>query len=546
MESAFYFGYSGTMGSMESVATDMGIEGKFAEGRRAMLELTRLGTEVNDYRKKLELCGKYCLADVKITLEIFQRLGSVADDSDFEQHASPLSREINSRGIPIDVKHVDILLGAVEKFDIESEPLIKELSGGTLKRADLNRVAFMRTWLKTHGLDLPNMQAETIENALAIPDLDKNIHSILMLKKTFSQSSLKKLGSMKATAGEGNRVRGAIQYYGAHTGRDSGRLIQPQNFPRACFGSISEFDEYIEKVKKYVQSKKTTLADLPILEDMPKAVRGLIKAGKGNTFVIADYAQIEARVNAWLAGQSNICEVFKKGEDVYCVMASSIYGKPINKKEHPTERQIGKISCLALQYSMGADKFREAVGKAPYNIKVTEQFAKNVVNKYRLANAKIVGFWKALQDCFYSVIVTKEPVDLALSYAKITIRFSWSDKVKGVRIQLPSGRSLYYPETFVKPGKYGPEIHWLYGYIYGGILCENIVQAVSRDIMVYCTLYKPEGIILKVHDEIVWEVSKKEAKEKVFRNIMTGAGCPPWFPKELIDCEINISERYGK
>lgn len=546
MALAYMKSYSG---AMEKVANELNLPmQKFKEGRRAMLELTRKGREAKNFNEKLMMVGTYCLGDVEITKMIYETLGPFDNGPDnFEDQLWLLTNAMNERGIKVDRAGLMLLLEAVNKFNTQSDKLVQKLSDGVLVRKDLNRTEFFKNYLRSNNVMVENVQRETLEALLSVPDdvISKNLKSLITLKINLSQASIKKIVSMLYTSETSSRVHGALQYHGAHTGRWAGRLIQPQNFPRNTF-SMDEFSEYMGRVKTYVNKKTTTLRDIKILVDMPKALRPLIIADPGKVLVTADYAQIEARVLAWIAGQTDVVKLFERGEDIYCAMASTIYNKKVNKKDHPTERQVGKTAILGLGFGMGADRFKDTVFNQT-GIVINEREAKKVVNIYRTSYDKIEGFWKHVEAAFQSVYKKrKDPLAIVYKSAGVTLWYAWDKNIDGIVVTLPSGRNLYYPQvTLDIVNDWKCDMKYLKGKLYGGLITENIVQSVARDIMGTCMIKMNTGLMLTVHDENVWEVKERPGLAELYEKKIVNS-CPTWFNKKLIKNEIAVERRYGK
>jgi DNA polymerase len=571
MASAYYYGYPG---ALEKVAKAIGLlELKFAAGRRAMLELSRLGKDTKNYKEKLKLCGKYCLGDIRITKKIMERLGFI--DDKFELEIYKISIDMMIKGIGLDIENVQHILQAFYWFNLNADKLVLGVSGKKLKRRDLNRTEFFKNYLGSNGLNVPNIQKLTLENAVIDLGIKlkkskskklKNLIDLIKLRLTLSKASVKKLTTMSGMASVDGRAYGALRYYGAHTGRYSGRGFQPHNMPRETFEDKG-LKSYLSRCKVIVTKKAPAMGDLDLITEMPKTLRRLIIAPPKKTLVRADYSQIEARVIAWLAGEVALCDIFKKGEDVYCKFAERIYNKRVTKKDKK-ERQVGKTAVLGLGFGMGFMRFIEQLKKDD-GIEIAPQESKRVVNVFRSSYPKIAGFWGVVEKLFRIAISQgklpekkRQEVKLSLSYAGVTLKFGWSDKVEGVYITLPAGRSLYYPYSYIhyptlidgvaysykdKMAAKNGVIYYGSDSTYGASLTENIVQAIARDIMVFAMKNIP-GSIFTVHDELIFELpeSKSNLKTIVKKMKTVGVGCPKWFDSDLIAVDIVKGERYGK
>jgi len=583
MASAYYYGYPG---ALEKVAKAMKFsELKFAAGRQAMLTLSRLGKEAPNYSEKLNLVGQYCLGDVEILKKIMQSLGYI--DDELEREIYLISMRMTIKGIAIDREGVRTILNAFHFFSTNSDDLVSKLSDGAMTRSDLNRVAFFRDYLQDQGLNAPNCQKGTLEKLLTsleetlkklkpyfnkrkipgkevnaiipynintkqlkgselkpIYDKIKNLRNLIQFRMILGKASINKLVTMDAMSSVTGRASGALQYHGAHTGRFSGRGFQPQNIPNKTL-SDEELVSYFTKCGKLVSKKSPALSDLPLIEDMPKTLRRLLIAEKGKILVMADYKQIEARVIAWLAGQEDLCREFEKKEaDIYSQFAETIYNHPVNKDDHPDERQVGKVGILGLGFGMGNimyNSFCDTVQRMT-GIFIEPEEGNRIVELYRQTYHRIAGFWPLVEKMFRLAINFKKTFELELSYSGVTLFFGWEKKIDGVFIQLPAGRKLYYPNCFISPKD---DIHYLDKKVYGGLLSENITQAVARDIMTWA-MKKLPGAILTVHDELVWELPLAKADLKTITHKLRTIACPAWFDKNLIGIDIKKGVRYDK
>lgn len=295
---------------------------------------------------------EYCMTDS----EAEDNLGMVVEDLPAAEFAVwVLDQRINRRGVYVDMEAV---LAALYLVDIIKTNLETELRTLTDNKVETGtQTARMLEWFNSQGVNLDNLQAGTIENYLdqnkeVVKRTGKNwlpdaVVRVMEIRQQLSRASTSKLIKFKDCTTMDSRIRGLLQYHGAGTGRWAGRLVQPQNFPR---GSVKDMDLLIATIK---------LRDIDILtahygdpmEAIASALRGMFIATPGKKLYVADFAAIEARVVMWLAGQMDALEAFHKfdrgeGPDIYCVTASKIYQRPIDKKKDPDERQLGKITVL--------------------------------------------------------------------------------------------------------------------------------------------------------------------------------------------------------
>jgi DNA polymerase len=237
----------------------------------------------------------------------------------------------------------------------------------------------------------------------------------------------------------------------------------------------------------------------------------------------------------WLASEEEALGVFERGEDIYCVMATAIYGYPCYKDTHPAERAMGKIAVLGLGYQMGWRKFKEQCANA--GVDISDEFAQQVVDAYRAKFWRIRDMWRQQED---SAIEAVRHPGLRVECGAVT----WVQEGRFLFCELPSGRRLAYPDpevrmkmtpwdelrpalTFMGVDK---NFNWSRQQTYGGMLVENITQAVARDLMAYgllqCArsgLYVP---ILTVHDELIAEAKRHTGNVHEFERLM--ASVPGW------------------
>lgn len=312
-------------------------------------------------------------------------------------------------------------------------------------------------------------------------------------------------------------------YYGGHTGRWSGtEKLNPQNL-----GSRGH----------------------PLVN----AVRHILIAPEGQTLVIADASQIEARVLAWIAGQWDLVEQFANGEPIYCRFAEKVLGRRVRKPKaggipeveaaHKQARnEVGKVGILGCGYGMGASKMSTQYGTDP-------TLAESIVNTYRKEHEKITRFWRDIEGAFRYTAKYKRECALP--------RGLWFHSEEGcdVIITLPSGRECKYHNVRVRPGGYGDEITVFnhrekkWDHFWGGHLTENVVQAMSRDILWYgIDGMEQDGypVALHCHDELIACVPEDDGEQALGRAIGHLSTRPSWGPDLPLAAEGVVSKRYGE
>lgn len=528
----------------------------------------------------LEL-GEYCKQDIRSEKEL---AWAVKDLPPAEYDVWVLDCEINERGVFVDidaVKAAEKIRAAVEE---RLTARLGEITGGAVNSgSELDK---MKTWLHSQGCHLDDLQADTIDAALArfksngLNEKDP-CYELLKIRQTLSRASAKKLAKFISMRCKDGRIRGLLAYHGASTGRWAGRGLQPQNFPRP--------DEDIMSVIKNAKGKADAQASMEFLismildcdEDMletfygdpmnaiASALRGFIIAEPGNELYVADFSAIEARVLAWVAGEQWKLDAFagidrgegyKGAKDIYLATASMVYGYPcLTKETHAKERQVGKVCELAFGYQGGVGAWR----KFDDSDKWTDEEVDEKKRGWREAHENVVQLWYGLEEAAVNAVLLKKPC----RYRTITYAVVQSDVGPWLACKLPNGRCLWYynPRVVKVPLPYGRNGEWRYqleyegkdnkkggawGRIrtYGGMLTENVVQAISRDLMVEAMFRVTEAgypIILTVHDEIIAERKKGAGGSgKEFNDLMSVV--PPWAKGLPISVAGYVGERYRK
>lgn len=452
---------------------------------------------------------------------------------------------MNERGLPLDldmVRTAQRVLGAIEE---RIHDRVKELTGGLAPtQVDALR-EFMNSELDS---DLLSLQAKELKDRLhgkGAP-LDPRAAELISLRLEASRVSTKKLARMLQVVCRDGRARGMFLFYGAHTGRYSGRLIQPQNFPRGEL-KVHEFYAVFDALMLGDADVLALLYEKP-LTTLSFVMRGFIAAIAGRRFVVGDYSAIEARVLNWLAGQDDVVAAYFRGEDLYKVMASVVFQIPISQV-NSEQRRIAKQIVLGCGYGMGYAKFVDYCEKQ--DIYITLDFAKMAVGAYRAKHDRVVKLWGDVER--YAIEAVRSGRHLRLR----NLGFF----VDGIYfcIRLPSGRLLRYPypELGVKQ-VYGEnkvqlsfmtEWHgrWVRETTYGGKLVENIVQGIAYDLMAHGMLNAEEAdypTCGTVHDELIAEMPDGVGSHKEYEQIISAP--PPWAQGCPVGAEGFESRRYRK
>lgn len=469
--------------------------------------------------EKWELFKEYCRQDVVTERAILQRL-SLFPMPEEEQKLWELDIRMNAFGVRVDTGLIE---GALYIGEISRERLLREAVEIT-GLENPNSTQQLMKWLEENDVQTDNLRKATVAELLEGHNPD-DVQRMLEIRQQLGKTSVKKYAAMEAARGEGDRVRGLTQYYGANrTGRWAGRLVQLQNLPR---NYIKTLDYARETVKKKNFDGLQLLYD-NVPDTLSQLIRTAFIPSEGHKFVVADFSAIEARVIAWLAGEQWVNEVFATHGKIYEATASQMFGVPVEKivKGNPEYelRQKGKVATLALGYQGGVNSL---VSMGALNMGLTEEELPDIVVRWRQANPRIKDMWFAMEQTAFAVMQTAQP------QATHGIIFALEgDLVYGqsfLTMKLPSGRKLFYPRPFLKENQFGKlAIHyytvgqqskkWEVASTYGGKLTENIVQAIARDCLAE-TLRRIDArglqVVFHVHDEVIIDAPTDMTVEEI-------------------------------
>ncbi len=410
----------------------------------------------------------YCIMDVLAEEGINATLRDLAPK---EQEVWFLDQKINAYGINVDWEAVTKAMILLEKATVRENERLTELTHGMATKVTQREAIF--EWVQISGVNIPDLQKETLETWVNKPEVPENVRQVLEIRRNHKTSTAKYKALLDSKCSDG-RIRDTLMYHGAHTGRWTGRLVQFQNLPR---GDVKDMEALVADLKSLVFHELETKYG-NVMTSLSWAIRGMIIPSPGMEFFVSDYAAVEARVLFWMADETKGIDIFKRGEDIYVDMAKDIYKKPINKKEHPKERQLGKTAILGLGFGMGANKFVATCEKQ--KIELSESFAKEVVGIYRNKFTKVVDFWYGVEACAIQAVKTKKPI-----YYRRLVFFMHQ---RFLFIKLPSGRCIAYcePRVRFKETPWGelketlfywgvnPKTkQWQITHTYGGALTEN-------------------------------------------------------------------------
>lgn len=524
----------GLPGHLDAVAKVMGLkEQKMKEGKALIRYFSKpcRATKANEGRtrnlphhdrEKWEQYKHYCKRDVEVEREIRRKLAPFPM-TDKEQKLWELDQRINDRGIKLDKVLVEHAIKCDEDYQ---QKLLKEAINLT-ELENPNSPVQLKGWLKDkHGVEVESLSKDAVAELLEEADVAE-VKQLLVLRQEMSKTSVKKYEAMVRAMRKDERAGGLLQYYGANrTGRWAGRLIQIQNLPRNSMDDLHLARELLragdyETLELLFDSVPDTLSQL---------VRTAFTPSPGHRLIVSDFSAIEARVIAWLAGETWVTETFKGHGKIYEMTASRMFGVPLENisKGNPEYelRAKGKIAVLACGYqgSVGA-----LVAMGATRMGLDEGELKGIVDAWRRANPNIVKFWYEVEDAAIRAVKGRTTVSM-----QHNLKFYYKSGMLFIR--LPPGRNLVYVkpriemdhrfnrEKLTYEGMEQTTKSWGRIDTYGGRLVENIVQATARDCLAEALLRLDERgfkIVAHIHDEVVLDVPIGESSLDGVNRIMS-------------------------
>lgn len=485
---------------------------------------------------------------------------------------------LNWRGLRVDVPTVKKITAIMAE---ESTTKLKELDALTMGLVTSpNSRKSVLAFLELEGIELPNLQAKTVDDFLTGFKLSGDMHRLLEIRKALSMASTKKYQSFLNRASDDDRVRDILLYHGASTGRDTGTGVQPHNFPRGLI-KINKNRPYAA-VENVIECDAETLRllygeSLGIL--FSALLRNMIIPTAGHELYVADFSKVEVAVIWWLADNESGLKVLRNDLDPYKYQASANTGKPyIAISDESEDRQLGKAQVLGCGFGMGGPKFQKTAWDL-YRLKLTLKQSREAVRSYREANPRVPELWKEYERA--AIDVVKKGGEVRAGKCRFIydpkryyggIRFLW--------VELPSGRRLAYAdpqiawrvrqyevieidpktgeerlvqkvsnpmETLEFWGVNSKTKKWVIERTWGGTLAENITQATARDLMMPGMVrLEKRGYrgLLMVHDEGITEKPTDTGSIDEFVDILCGV--PPWAGGMPISAKGWIGPRYRK
>lgn len=472
----------------------------------------------SDAPEKWEQFKTYCKRDVDVEMQIRKKLKNYPIP-DREQVLYCMDQRINDRGIRVDTQMVGQAIACDLLYKEAAAKRAYELSG----LENPNSVSQLKGWLSDKGIEVDSLAKDTVTELVG--KTEGEVSELLKIRLAMSKTSVKKYEAIERAVCDG-RVHGLLQFYGANrTGRWAGRLVQIHNLPQNHM-------EDLELARSLVKEGRFDLVEL-LYPSTPEVLSELIRtafvAKPGCRFIISDFSAIEARVLAWMSGEAWRLRVFSTHGKIYEASASAMFGVPIEEigKTSPL-RQKGKIAELALGYggSVGA-----LVSMGATKMGLSEEELPDLVSQWRLANPHITEFWWKVDAAAFKAVKERCTVQMD------RLLFEYRGGI--LFIHLPSGRKLSYVKPRLELNRFGREgityegvgesKKWTRIETYGPKMVENIVQAVSRDILAEAMLRLEKAgfdIVMHVHDEVVLEVPEGVSSVEEVNELM--AVNPSW------------------
>jgi DNA polymerase len=477
----------------------------------------------------LKTYGEYCKNDVDLTFRLFQELSSAFPEEELElidmtlrMFTEPVFEVddalLQNRLTEVQMEKSDLLKGLMEKLKCDTEEDVRKKLASNQQFAAIlkeNNVEPPMKVSKTTGKDTYAL-AKNDEGFLALTELEdpfiQQLCSVrLGTKSTIEESRIERFIDI------GKRNSGLLpiplKYYGAHTGRWAG------------------FD-------------KVNFQNLPSRDKKKKALKNAVVAPDGHIVINCDSSQIEARILVWLAGQDDVVEQFRKGEDVYSIFASDVYGRPVSKAD-PVERFVGKTCILGLGYGTGALKLQHTLKTTPPGAVIDEEESKRIVGVYRAKNHAVIDLWREGDEAIKTMADWGNTKPFYYGQHRCLT-------VTGEGVRLPNGLYIRYPglkyDTSEAKGKYvyfsrkGPVSLW------GGTLVENVVQALARIVVgqQMLEIKKRYPVKLTVHDAAVVVIPEAQKDEALAYIVERMSEPPAWASGLPVACEAKFAQSYGE
>lgn len=527
----------GIPGDLEGAGAAMRLKvQKDKEGHKLMLKLSKPKkpskkdptTRITD-PALMDRLAEYCIRDVDTEVELFLRLPPLHPK---ERQFWCLNQRMNFRGFAVDR---ELVLGALRLINLEAVRLdrqVSEVTGGKLNSARQRNEVLK--YVKRHGINLPDLRAQTVKEFLDQHQptaKTAKAFQLLQIRDAISRSSTAKYAAFEMRSRSDGRARDNTIFFGAHTGRDAGTGLQPQNLPSLASPSLknsgikqSDVEAGLELIRNVDRHAIEALFPKP-MELYASALRSCIVAPKGSILEVGDFATIEVRVLFWLANEQFGLKQIIEGHDLYCEMAGKIYGEDAEEikkaykagdKEAATMRQLGKQTVLGGGFGIGLGGEKFQLTAKTYGMDISLDIAQAAVKAYRDLYPRVPIFWTNIERAAMAAI--KNPgkryrlghIVWQMEGSRLTCTLPIGRKLSYFGARIAMENTVYGPKPTMEylgvrsPSKVFGRIH-----TWGGKLTENVVQGVARDCLYESLLaFETEGKrlpVLAVHDEIVCE-----------------------------------------
>lgn len=475
---------------------------------------------------------EYCKRDVEVERAIHHCCSwyinkNTAMDAEWRNYA--IDQGINDYGVAVDL----ILTHSARALAGDNKPAVIAKMRAITGLANPVSNAQLKRWLSTRlGHNVYTLNKESIPAIIKEANTlgDDDIIEVLDLRATASKTSVSKYTRITNMVCDDGRLRGLLSFYGTRTGRWASKGVQLHNLPQNHLPMLDD-------ARRLARSGDDVMLSLIYGDLMPvlsQLIRTVFVPTDNKTFIVCDFAAVEARILAWLAGETWVIKAFEANKDIYCETASMMFGVPVGKHGPNAElRQKGKVAVLALGYGGSIGALARMGGD---RLGMTENEMTDIVKKWRATNKQIVSLWRAIEQSVIKVCTTGKSASVHLAGGQMLV-VTYHPEADTVNITLPSGRLLSYrqmtyngkEQTLSYMGLNQQTGVWGNISTHGGKLVENITQAVGRDLLANVIAQIDAAglhIVLHVHDEVVVEADDPAAVIPVIEQIF--AQGPAW------------------
>lgn len=550
---------AGYPGGLDPVVRALGLEGKSDEGKRALKLLYRAKQVDDEYvypygtQPLWESMLRYNVRDVLMLERVYQEVGAFGEPSVIR-----VNNTINRRGCPIDRQFATAVADLWAEYQHTATDRVAELTDGAITAEGIKSPAKCKAWLAARGFPVASVERKYLAELLADPegmfgDTDHpavaNVIEALLTRQAATRATAAKVNKVLSVVDTDDRVRNMFVYHGAHTGRWSSRDLQLHNMPRGVECDTGAILAAYEQGRLTLDAVRAAAKGARIDDVLVSLMRPIIRAPRGKRLVIIDYATVEARGVAWLAGERAMLDIFvDPKKDIYLDMAGRLYGRECTRADK-AERQVGKGIVLGCGYGMGPNKFGATCRAQGVNLEAAGVTPEACVKAFRAAYPAVPALWKQMQEAAQYATLTRER---GIAGCVFTMSGTF------LEMKLPSGRRLRYrnariercvpwwggePQpTIIYDGRHFPKN------LYGGLLAENAVQAMCRDFVAesLVQLDPVYPVVLHVHDEIVFEVDEHLAERALIDCARHMSRPPAWAPDFPLRVSGFTSDHYVK